>query len=187
MISDPLKILRKVKEYTMYYKNNFIIVCCLMMLSLNSYAQDTSCSGTINSVTTTVGSLVDDSLLLEGSDSGIGNFLSVTASFTGNTDIVLCSLDSVVDTEAPLAFDASDIDPAQVPLGFSQQAAFDFLKSQAKMDISAALCQQWFTVAQMALLTEFTVELNYPSNKLASCDDLAGTSNVYPVSLQVTR
>lgn len=144
------------------------------------FTQEKSCTGKIQAITSRAGIVYNNQFLINPIEDSTGNMLSIKADFSGETDITLCSLDSSVNTGTSIDIDPANIDPSMIPPGFVPPVD-PFINP---INVSSALCQQWFTSVQLALALDLSVTLTYPEGRVNSCNELNGS---YPTSLRIAR
>ena len=158
-----------------------VLVFLIISGPLLAFAQEQSCTGKIQSVATRAGVNISSTLLFEPVEGAIGNTLAIKADFTDAKELVICSLDSNVDTGETV-----DIDPANVDTSYAPVAGMpipdSFLKNPVR--VSGALCQQWLASSQLALALELDITLTYAAGQIDSCEQVG---MAYPNSLRIER
>lgn len=161
---------------------------CLMIQALAVSAEDISCTGKIQSVTTIASRFFDDRLVevIAPIPDSRGNILALSATFTSGDTIQICGLEVPYETGAGLDISLDNFDFSDGRF-FTEEEKLEFQRDGARIFVAPQLCQQWFASAQMALALDLDLTLRYPEETLDSCDSLSSDNLVVPTSLTISR
>lgn len=152
-----------------------------LLISMAANGQ-TLCQGQIEAIQNRAGATLPPGWETDSYLNRIGSIVLVRTSFSNNAFIPLCSLSTSIDTDENAPVDVSRLEEV-----FGLPAPESIIDAESSIHITPALCEHWQSSAQLAMVMEYNVQLEYSEEKLADCEQLNAADDVFPTRLSIER
>ncbi len=159
-----------------------ISVGILLSAATVTASAQTVCRGSVDSIQTRAGAAPNAIFNPQPYIDSTGNLLLLRTSFSSGQHFVLCSLSHPLYTGENVSVEL----PANIE-GFPPSFGESVAEQASRINLSPQVCEHWKASAQLAMVMDYQITLEYGEEQLSDCADLQIDNRALPLRLSLEK